>query len=99
MDVSEATVASPARERVQNICSLLSRAEREVRRALTCSLASADLSMDEFLLLAACDAPSLPGQTELAAATALSAAQTSTLLDRLRLRNWLTPERDRVDRR
>jgi DNA-binding MarR family transcriptional regulator len=77
----------------------LGRAEREVRRALSAPLATVGLTLDEFFLLAACDAPNLPGQTELTTSAALSAAQTSTLLDRLRQRTWLTAQRDSADRR
>lgn len=93
------SIAPQAREQIHRLCTLLGRAEREVRRALSAPLATVGLTMDEFFLLAACDSPSLPGQTELSMTAALSAAQTSMLLDRLRQRTWLSPQRDSADRR
>lgn len=98
MEAAE-TTAPPDREKLHRFCALLGRAEREVRRALATPLATVQLTLDEFFLLAACDAPTLPGQTELTALAALSPAQTSTLLEGLRQRAWLTPERDAADRR
>ena len=81
------------------LCVLLARAEREVRRNLTAALTGLELTTDEFLLLAACDVTPLPSQSELTTSVALSPAQASTLLERLRKKDWLLSERDISDRR
>jgi DNA-binding MarR family transcriptional regulator len=94
-----AVIPPPDREQIHRFCVLLGRTERVVRRSLAAPLNTVGLTFEEFFLLSGCDSAALPGQSELTALASLSPAQTSTLLDGLRQRSWLTPERDPADRR
>ncbi|TWT38792.1 MarR family winged helix-turn-helix transcriptional regulator [Blastopirellula retiformator] len=76
------------------------RLDRLVRRALAEALADAPLSENEFLVLAAYEATTNPpSQRELADRLAVSPAQISSIVERLRKREWIDAQRDPHDRR
>ncbi|EAQ79031.1 MarR family winged helix-turn-helix transcriptional regulator [Blastopirellula marina] len=77
-----------------------SRLDRLVRRALADALSDAQLSENEFLVLAAYDAEANPpSQRQLADRLAVSPAQISAIVERLRQREWIDSQRDPHDRR
>ncbi|MFI4877181.1 MAG: MarR family winged helix-turn-helix transcriptional regulator [Blastopirellula sp. JB062] len=74
--------------------------DRMVRRMLAAALRDAPLSENEFLVLAAyADDQDPPSQRELAERLAVSPAQISALVERLRQREWIDSQRDPHDRR
>lgn len=76
------------------------RLDRLVRRALAEALSEAQLSENEFLVLAAYeDAANPPSQRQLADRLAVSPAQISGIVERLRQREWIDSRRDPHDRR
>lgn len=77
-----------------------SRLDRLVRRALAEALSEAEMSENEFLVLAAYeDAANPPSQRQLADRLAVSPAQISGIVERLRQREWIDAHRDPDDRR
>lgn len=76
------------------------RLDQLVRRALADALSQAQLSENEFLVLAAYEAhENPPSQRELADRLAVSPAQISAIVERLRQRTWIDSQRDPHDRR
>ncbi|MCC9606386.1 MarR family winged helix-turn-helix transcriptional regulator [Blastopirellula sp. JC732] len=76
------------------------RLDRLVRRALAEALSDAQLSENEFLVLAAYDdVANPPSQRQLADRLAVSPAQISAIVERLRQREWIDAQRDPHDRR